>query len=65
MSTQVRDEVQKLIQELLDLAIPDAEKHGKGNSAAGTRLRKVLMNVSNRCKELRVQVQNEKKARQS
>lgn len=65
MSTEVRDEVQKLIQELLDLAIPDAEKHGKGNAAAGTRLRKVLMNVSNRCKELRVQVQNEKKARQS
>jgi len=60
----VKDEISKLVQELLEVAVPDADKHGRGNSAAGTRLRKVLMAVSNRCKELRVQVQEEKKANQ-
>tara|TARA_Y100001963_G_scaffold102022_1_gene140401 strand:- start:8023 stop:8247 length:225 start_codon:yes stop_codon:yes gene_type:complete len=59
---EVRNSIAELIDEL-NQSVADADKHGKGNSAAGTRLRKVLMTVANRCKELRVQIQEEKKAR--
>ena len=62
MSTRVRDEIAQLVEELLNVAVVDADKHSRGNAAAGTRLRKILMHVSNKCKELRNVIQEEKKA---
>jgi len=49
--------------ETLTTALPDAEKHDKGNSAAGTRVRKALQSVKAAAQEVRVKVQNEKNSR--
>jgi hypothetical protein len=44
-------------------ALEDAIKFSdKGNKAAGTRVRKALLDVSKACKEIRQQVTNEKNA---
>ena len=40
MSTRVRDEIAQLVEELLNVAVVDADKHSRGNAAAGTRLRR-------------------------
>ena len=47
----------------LTAALNDADKHDKGNSAAGTRVRKALQSVKAAAQEVRVQVQNEKNSR--
>lgn len=47
----------------LTAALPDADKHDKGNSAAGTRVRKALQSVKAAAQEVRVKVQNEKNSR--
>ncbi len=47
----------------LTTALPDAEKHDRGNSAAGTRVRKALQSVKAAAQEVRVKVQNEKNSR--
>ena len=47
----------------LTTALPDADKHDKGNSAAGTRVRKALQSVKAAAQEVRVKVQNEKNSR--
>jgi len=49
--------------ETLTTALPDADKHDKGNSAAGTRVRKALQSVKAAAQEVRVKVQNEKNSR--
>jgi len=49
----------------LSETLDDAEKHDRGNAAAGTRLRKCLSLVAKQCKELRTKVQDEKIARKS
>jgi len=49
--------------ETLTTALPDAEKHDRGNSAAGTRVRKALQSVKAAAQEVRVKVQNEKNSR--
>ncbi len=48
---------------LLNENIIDAQKHEKGNSAAGGRIRKMLQEVSTQCKNLRKQVQEERTLR--
>ncbi len=59
----VVDCVQELVDKLND-SLGDASKHDKGNKAAGTRFRKTLQEVSNCCKELRKQIQEERKTRE-
>ena len=49
----------------LNEALSDAEKHDRGNAAAGTRLRKCLSLVAKQCKVLRTNVQDEKIERKS
>ena len=41
----------------------DAEKHERGIDAAGARVRKVLSDISNQCKETRASVQAARNAR--
>lgn len=48
--------------EMIGESVDDAVKHGKGNKAAGTRVRKMLQTVANECKEIRKQVQSERSA---
>jgi hypothetical protein len=45
-------------------ALTDANKHDKGNNAAGTRIRKAFQTVATEAKEGRKQVQEERNARQ-
>lgn len=51
--------VQKMIDELNE-ALADAVKHDKGNSAAGTRVRKAMQAAKAAAQDIRVQVQNDK-----
>ena len=57
----VETKVDELI-ELLTAAKVDAAKHDKGNSAAGTRVRKAMQEVKVLAQELRVEVQDTKNA---
>lgn len=43
----------------------DAEKHDKGQNAAGTRLRQGLMELQRQASALRRQIQDERNARQA
>ena len=52
--------VQKMIDDLT-AALVDAAKHDKGNSAAGTRVRKAMQEAKAAAQAVRVQVQADKK----
>ena len=51
--------VQNMIDELTSTLV-DAAKHDKGNSAAGTRVRKAMQECKATAQAIRVQVQNDK-----
>ena len=53
--------VQKMIDDL-NAALVDAAKHDKGNSAAGTRVRKAMQEAKASAQAVRVQVQADKSA---
>ena len=53
--------VQGMIDTLND-ALVDAGKHDRGNSAAGTRVRKAMQAIKGAAQDVRVQVQNDKNA---
>ena len=53
--------VQKMIDDLT-AALGDAAKHDKGNSAAGTRVRKAMQGAEASAQAIRVQVQADKNA---
>lgn len=55
----VEANVQKMIDDL-NSALVDAAKHDKGNSAAGTRVRKAMQAIKADAQGVRVQVQNDK-----
>ena len=55
----VEANVQKMIDDLT-AALADAVKHDKGNSAAGTRVRKAMQAIKSDAQAVRVQVQNDK-----
>lgn len=55
----VEANVQKMIDDLT-AALADAVKHDKGNSAAGTRVRKAMQAIKSDAQGVRVQVQNDK-----
>ncbi|NCG42505.1 MAG: histone H1 [Euryarchaeota archaeon] len=55
----VEANVQKMIDDLT-AALADAVQHDKGNSAAGTRVRKAMQEVKANAQGIRVQVQNDK-----
>ena len=57
----VADMVQGMIDTLND-ALGDAAKHDRGNSAAGTRVRKAMQATKNAAQAVRVQVQADKNA---
>ena len=58
----VKDNVQELVT-LLTTTLDDATKFtDKGNKAAGTRVRKALLDVGKACKDIRKQVSDEKNA---
>jgi molybdenum-dependent DNA-binding transcriptional regulator ModE len=57
----VEQQVEDMIR-LLNENLVDAQKHGKGNAAAGGRIRKMLQEVTANCKSLRKQVQEERKS---
>ena len=58
----VKENVEVLVTTLNE-ALEDSIKFSdKGNKAAGTRVRKALLDVSKACKEIRQQVTNEKNA---
>ena len=51
------------IKNMLDAMQSDFEKfYDKGNNAAGTRVRKGLQDLKNKCQEIRLDVQNRKNA---
>ncbi len=55
------------IQELIDTLcanLKDCGKHERGNFAAGTRLRKALQAAIVECRDIRAQIQDERKARE-
>ncbi|MEE2629432.1 MAG: histone H1 [Candidatus Thermoplasmatota archaeon] len=58
----VREDIQNMINELIE-ALDDAEKHDKGNGAAGTRVRKVMSKCKGLAQEVRMRVQSEKNSR--
>jgi hypothetical protein len=58
----VETKVDELI-ELLTAAKVDAAKHDKGNSAAGTRVRKAMQTLKGSAQDIRVQVQADKNSR--
>jgi len=58
----VADMVQGMIDELTE-ALADASKHDRGNSAAGTRVRKAMQNIKSAAQGVRTQVQNDKSSR--
>jgi len=49
------EKLEKMI-EVLEAAKKDAEKCERGNASAGRRLRKIALEVSKECKELRADV---------
>jgi hypothetical protein len=53
--------VQKMIDDLT-AALGDAAKHDKGNSAAGTRVRKAMQEAKAAAQDVRKQVQSDKNA---
>ncbi len=55
------ENVQSMIDTLSE-ALGNAEKHDKGNKAAGTRLRKALQTVAVGCKDGRKQVSADRNA---
>ena len=57
----VADMGQGMIDTLND-ALGDAAKHDRGNSAAGTRVRKAMQATKNAAQAVRVQVQADKNA---
>jgi len=62
MADSVKTKVAALVASLTE-ALTDAEKFSdNGNKAAGTRVRKALMEVSKECKAIRQQVSDEKNA---
>ena len=55
--------VEAMVQEMIDTlndALADAVKHDKGNSAAGTRVRKAMQSTKNAAQGVRKQVQADK-----
>jgi hypothetical protein len=57
--------VEAMVQEMIDTlndALADAVKHDKGNSAAGTRVRKAMQSTKNTAQDVRKQVQADKNA---
>ena len=58
------EKIQELV-EFLTSNLKDSDKHGRGNYAAGTRLRKALQEVINECRDIRAQVQEERKERKA
>tara|TARA_X000000368_G_scaffold77735_1_gene58033 strand:+ start:3269 stop:3505 length:237 start_codon:yes stop_codon:yes gene_type:complete len=58
----VREMVQDMINDLTD-ALEDAEKHDSGNSAAGTRIRKIMQTCKGLAQDVRVKVQDDKNSR--
>ena len=55
--------VEAMVQAMIDdltATLSDAAKHDKGNSAAGTRVRKAMQDSKAAAQEVRVQVQNDK-----
>jgi len=58
----VEEMVQGMIDALND-AIGDAGKHDRGNSAAGTRVRKAMQAAKNTAQDVRKQVQADKNSR--
>ena len=60
-SMSVEDMVQGMIDTLND-ALGDAAKHDRGNSAAGTRVRKAMQATKNSAQAVRKQVQADKNA---
>ena len=55
--------VEAMVQAMIDdltAALVDAAKHDKGNSAAGTRVRKAMQDSKAAAQDVRVQVQNDK-----
>ena len=61
MGMSVEAMVQKMIDDLT-AALVDATKHDKGNSAAGTRVRKAMQEAKAAAQAIRVQVQADKNA---
>tara|TARA_B100000902_G_C27054627_1_gene785929 strand:+ start:29 stop:211 length:183 start_codon:yes stop_codon:yes gene_type:complete len=59
---QVREMIQNMINELIE-ALDDAEKHESGNSAAGTRIRKVMQTCKVLAQDVRVKVLEDKNSR--
>ena len=57
----VADMVQGMI-DTLNEALVDAGKHDRGNSAAGTRVRKAMQATKTAAQSVRVQVQSDKNA---
>ena len=57
----VADMVQGMI-DTLNEALVDAGKHDRGNSAAGTRVRKAMQATKNSAQDVRKQVQADKNA---
>ena len=58
----VKDMVQGMINDLTE-TLGDAEKHDTGNSAAGTRVRKVMQAAKGIAQDVRVRVQGDKNSR--
>ncbi|MBE48625.1 MAG: histone H1 [Euryarchaeota archaeon] len=54
--------VQGMINDLTE-TLGDAEKHDNGNSAAGTRVRKVMQAAKGIAQDVRVRVQGDKNSR--
>ena len=57
--------VEAMVQGMIDTlndALVDAGKHDRGNSAAGTRVRKAMQSIKGAAQDVRVQVQSDKNA---
>ena len=58
--------VESMVQGMIDAlndALGDASKHDRGNSAAGTRVRKAMQTCKNCAQDVRKQVQADKNSR--
>jgi hypothetical protein len=58
--------VESMVQGMIDAlneALGDAAKHDRGNSAAGTRVRKTMQGCKNTAQDVRKQVQSDKNTR--
>lgn len=49
--------------EILNASLVDATKHDKGNSSAGTRVRKAMQAIKGQAQEVRVKITNDKNNR--